>query len=229
MCLKKGSSFPLNSFKFSLINLKTNFRHLQIFDPPLSTPKRNAIIGFTIGTCDKIYLEFSKPFWIKDWVGFGLLWTPEDIQSLKNTKNEWLLDIFGFFPVDYQPNILCGWISGAKARHMETLPKDEVQKAVIWLLRKFYTTQNVPDPINFLTTSWFSNPNFRGSYTFHSVTGENMKAKASDLAEPIVNKFGVPTVLFAGEATHDHFFSTVHGAVESGWREAKRLKDFYER
>ncbi|XP_011688273.1 PREDICTED: polyamine oxidase-like [Wasmannia auropunctata] len=30
----------------------------------------------------------------------------------------------------------------------------------------------------------------------------------------------------AGEATHDHYYSTVHGAVETGFREADRLIDF---
>ncbi len=28
---------------------------------------------------------------------------------------------------------------------------------------------------------------------------------------------------FAGEATHPHYFSTVHGAIESGWREAEKI------
>lgn len=28
---------------------------------------------------------------------------------------------------------------------------------------------------------------------------------------------------FAGEATHPDYFSTVHGAIESGWREADRI------
>ena len=34
-------------------------------------------------------------------------------------------------------------------------------------------------------------------------------------------------LLFAGEATHEHFYSTVHGAVESGWREADRVFAYY--
>ena len=37
------------------------------------------------------------------------------------------------------------------------------------------------------------------------------------LAEP------VGRVLFAGEATHDTHFSTVHGAIETGRREAERI------
>lgn len=32
-------------------------------------------------------------------------------------------------------------------------------------------------------------------------------------------------LLFAGEATHEHFFSTVHGAIETGWREADRIAE----
>lgn len=50
----------------------------------------------------------------------------------------------------------------------------------------------------------------------------------SDLAQPITDSQGKAIVHFAGEATHDHYYSTVHGAVESGWREAKRIVDLYK-
>lgn len=36
-----------------------------------------------------------------------------------------------------------------------------------------------------------------------------------------------PRILFAGEATHLRYYSTVHGAYLSGQRESRRLKDFY--
>ncbi|PSN36046.1 Peroxisomal N(1)-acetyl-spermine/spermidine oxidase [Blattella germanica] len=34
-------------------------------------------------------------------------------------------------------------------------------------------------------------------------------------------------LLFAGEATHSTHFSTVHGAIETGWREAERIIKLY--
>jgi monoamine oxidase len=35
--------------------------------------------------------------------------------------------------------------------------------------------------------------------------------------------FQIPRIQFAGEATHEKFYSTVHGALESGIREATKL------
>lgn len=51
---------------------------------------------------------------------------------------------------------------------------------------------------------------------------EAREVTREDLAKPLVAD-GREVVLFAGEATHSCYFSTVHGAVESGWREADRL------
>lgn len=52
--------------------------------------------------------------------------------------------------------------------------------------------------------------------------------KAEDLARPLTSKSGKTTVLFAGEATHPLFYSSVHGALESGFREAERIVRLYE-
>ena len=35
-------------------------------------------------------------------------------------------------------------------------------------------------------------------------------------------------LLFAGEATHRTFYSTAHGALLSGWREAERLNQLFD-
>lgn len=56
-----------------------------------------------------------------------------------------------------------------------------------------------------------------------------MNATTSILAEPIYDQNSKPIIQFAGEATHDHYYSTVHGAVETGWREVQRIIDFYSK
>lgn len=70
---------------------------------------------------------------------------------------------------------------------------------------------------------WHSNPHFRGTYSFRSMETEAANTSAADLARPLVTEDGKPVVLFAGEATHSNFYSTVHGALESGHREAERI------
>lgn len=76
-------------------------------------------------------------------------------------------------------------------------------------------------------SKWYTNSNFRGSYTYYSMKSDASEAKTTTLAEPIYDCSGKPSIQFAGEATHEHYYSTVHGAIESGWREAKRLIDYY--
>ncbi|XP_053689174.1 spermine oxidase-like isoform X2 [Sabethes cyaneus] len=204
-------------------------RYETLFTPNLPAIKKNAIQGLSIGTVDKIFLEFEKPFWPKGWQGLSLIWNKNDLEDIRASKNSWMEDIFGFYLVDYQPNVLCGWISGKNARQMEKTTEDEVRKVCMFLLKKFLKDMTVPEPVSFIRSQWHSNPNFRGSYTFRSITTDLLKTSAEHLALPLTNAFGVPVVQFAGEATHNHYYSTVHGAIESGWREADRLVTIYER
>ncbi|KAF2894473.1 hypothetical protein ILUMI_11673 [Ignelater luminosus] len=53
-----------------------------------------------------------------------------------------------------------------------------------------------------------------------------MKVSATDLSEPVVAN-SKQVLLFSGEATHPTYYSTVHGAIESGFREADRLINIY--
>ncbi|XP_049295110.1 uncharacterized protein LOC125770013 [Anopheles funestus] len=204
-------------------------RYQTLFTPDLPPIKRNAIQGLTIGTVNKLFLEFDKPFWAKGWQGLSLIWNQTDLDEVRKMPDSWMEDVFGFYIVDYQPNVLCGWISGKNARRMERASDEDVRRACMFLLRKFMKGCTVPEPVRFQRTSWYSNPNFRGSYTFRSMTTDLLNTSASHLAIPLTNTCGMPVVQFAGEATHDHYYSTVHGAVETGWREANRLIDLYDR
>jgi monoamine oxidase len=66
---------------------------------------------------------------------------------------------------------------------------------------------------------WYSTPYVQGSYSYQTVQSELAGVGPLTLADPV----GQGRVLFAGEATHPSYFSTVHGAIESGWREADRI------
>lgn len=203
--------------------------HKEMFTPALPPAKCRAIDGLKLGTVDKFFLEFAEPFAPVDWSGFAFLWRDEDLAELRNSEYFWLESVFGFYRVSCQPRILQGWIIGPHARHMETLPEAEVLKALLWLFKKFFTFE-VPPPLRFLRTRWYTNPNFRGSYTFRSVYADELRTGGWDIAAPLTAATdGKPLLQFAGEATHTHFYSTVHGAVESGWREAQRLITYYLR
>ena len=49
----------------------------------------------------------------------------------------------------------------------------------------------------------------------------------SDLAAPLPSE-KQPHLLFAGEATHDYYYSTLHAAYVSGIREARRLVPLFK-
>lgn len=220
-------------------------QHLQLFEPKLPVAKQRAVEGLAFGTVNKIFVEFPEAFWPEDWTGFTLLWREEDLADIRNTSRAWLEDVFGFYRVSYQPRILAGWIINANGRHMETLPEDEVLAGCMYLFRRFLHW-HIPDPLSFRTSAWYTNENFRGSYSFRSMETERLGTGASELAQPLTvvtmapssplpqdrslpqqSRCDKPIVQFAGEATSEHYYSTVHGAVEAGWREAKRLADFY--
>lgn len=86
-------------------------------------------------------------------------------------------------------------------------------------LRKFLGGKfgQIPDPVSIRISRWHLNPLTRGSYSYQATESEVASITSATLAEPVSNLF------FAGEATHEKYFSTVHGAIESGFREADRI------
>ncbi|XP_050676916.1 uncharacterized protein LOC126973618 [Leptidea sinapis] len=95
-----------------------------------------------------------------------------------------------------------------------------------------YTASNVivtvslgvlKEMINCFRSSWYSNPYVRGAYSYDNLQTPLHPHIRDDLAAPLVDAAGTPRVLFAGEATSRIHFATVHGASETGKREALRL------
>ena len=166
----------------------------------------------------KIFLEFRKPWWSPEWGGVNFL-----AESSKANR-DWEDQILGFFTLRDQPNLLIGWIGGSSAREFESTAETEALSRCSALLRKAVGEGvGYEEPIRLIRSTWYSNPNFRGSYSYRSTRSKELDVWASDLAEPVADSKGSVKLFFAGEATHEHHYSNVHAAVETGWREADRI------
>lgn len=63
------------------------------------------------------------------------------------------------------------------------------------------------------------------------LAGPGVPAGLGEAAGPRLSPPALPQplqLLFAGEATHRTFYSTTHGALLSGWREAERLNQLFK-
>ncbi|KAK6635766.1 hypothetical protein RUM44_001020 [Polyplax serrata] len=199
-------------------------RALQMFSPLLPPKKLRCIQNLGFGTVDKIFLKFSHRWWKNDFDGFAFLWSDDE---RKNDTTGWLNGVICFHPLNSESAILRGWITGEAAQQMETLSPQEITQGLNYLLDKFLGASfDVPSIDICLTSKWYTNPHFRGSYSCRLLKSEETNVWSSDLAEPVLNVEDVPVLLFGGEASSTHYFSTVHGAVEAGRREVTRLLPF---
>ncbi|KAF6110549.1 polyamine oxidase [Phyllostomus discolor] len=197
------------------------------FEPPLPLEKAEVVRKMGFGTNNKIYLEFEEPFWEPGCQHIQLVW--EDTSPLEDVapapQDTWVKKLVGFWvlPAFGSAHVLCGFIAGLESEFMETLSDEEVLLSLTRLLRRVTGDPQLPAPKSVLRTRWHSAPYTRGSYSYVAVgtTGGDIDLLAEPL--PADTEKAQLQVLFAGEATHRTFYSTTHGALLSGWREADRL------
>jgi spermine oxidase len=200
-------------------------RHVKLFNPNLPEDKIKAISNYGFGTLDKIFLEFSEPFWPKNdkkFSGYSFLWSKKDIDEVQKSEKSWLIDIPGFDRVDAFPNLIEFFYAGQSVKEFESLSDEKITNDVIWLLEKFLAT-SIKKPIKMIRTKWQTNKNFLGSYSFNSMNAQKAKVTPEMLAKHLTDASGKPKILFAGEATSSKFQSYAHGAVSSGWVVGKHL------
>ncbi|XP_018328577.1 spermine oxidase-like isoform X1 [Agrilus planipennis] len=209
--------------------------HNTLFDPKLPDIKVNAIVGLGFGSVCKIFLKFPRQWWSGETKGFSLLWNNairqrvrrEYPQYIGKDGKSWMEGIFGFYVIDENPCVLLGWLTGPGAVEIEKLASEQVMDACLYILEQFVgCTCKVPSPQCAIVSKWNTNPNFLGTWSYRSMDTQKLQTCALHLAEPI-KKRHKNILLFAGEATHPYYFSTVHGAVESGFREADRIASTY--
>lgn len=211
-------------------------RHLDnMFQPKLPEKKRQALRGIGFGTINKIFLIFEQPFWDTGAEGFQLVWLDGDSED-KTNPDWWVRGISGFDLVYENPNVLVGWIGGKAAEHMESLSDHEVLSACVHVLSTFLN-RDIPEPVSIIRSCWFTNPYILGSYSNRQLPYGTSDTLLETFYEPLVADAPLhriarvewPLVLFAGEATDKDFYSTVHGAMRSGFREADRLINFWRK
>ncbi|XP_051474653.1 peroxisomal N(1)-acetyl-spermine/spermidine oxidase isoform X3 [Apus apus] len=208
--------------------------HQVFFQPPLPKQKAEAIRRLGFGTNNKIFLEFEEPFWEPQQQLLEVVWEDESPleEPSADLEANWFKKLIGFVvlqPPEQHGHVLCGFIAGKESEYMETLSNAEVLSTMTHLLRTMTGNALLPAPRSVLWSRWHSAPYTRGSYSYVAVgsTGDDIDVLAQPLPEDPEDPRPLQ-LLFAGEATHRTFYSTTHGALLSGWREAERLNQLFQ-
>ena len=175
------------------------------FAPALPVGHQNAIAKLGMGTINKIVLEFPQMRWAPD----AEFLTTEILNEKSPCHFHVNLNSYTGKP------ILVGMIGGGKAKFMESLSDGELADATLTDLRRGFG-KNVPSPSGVRVTRWSADPFSRGSYSGHPL-GSSSEDRLT-LCEPIED-----TVYFAGEATDEKDYGTLHGAYWSGQRVVREI------
>jgi spermine oxidase len=211
----------------------------SLFHPQLPERKENAMEAMGFDAIVKIILHFPQRWWGDDDVDFLFVWSKED---LLNTIHEfpdgpsqhgvsWVAQIVALVEVPSNRNVRIALFSGDLVPKIEQTPEELVKRGCMYVIRKFLGRDyNVTDADKIIRSQWYTNPNFRGTYSYekHGYFKREVSYQAQ-LAEPLLDDEDIPRVLFAGEATHPTVYSTVHGAIESGRREAERIINLHKK
>ena len=173
------------------------------FEPSLPPEKQAAIDALEMGVLNRTCLLFDDAFWERgvEWIGY-----------LSEQKGHWS-ETLNLYPYQQQP-VLAMFNAGSFGAEVEQYSDEELTGRAVAALGAIF--DDVPEPVDSVSTRWASDPWTRGSYSYVPVGAsfESYRAMARPAGE---------RVFFAGEATHSRFPSTVHGAFLSGQRVARQI------
>lgn len=179
-------------------------KNLITFTPALPDFKKTALEHLEMGLLNRIALKFPKAFWPNKYQGIRVI--PE-----RKTIVPLFVNYHYFMP---QP-ILIGMVSGDAAQQLELLDDTEIIKYTMTGLKRYFGDA-IPKPIAYEITRWQHDPFSYGSYSYLPVGSSGVDYQA--MAEPVAG-----CLFFAGEASHQQYPGTTHGAYLSGMREAERI------
>ncbi|XP_069129727.1 spermine oxidase-like [Argopecten irradians] len=220
-CVEKGTEITYTAeHVISTIPLGVlKKKHKQLFSPALPATKVSLIDKLGFGKVNKILLYYEQPFWTKGNGGIKLVW--DEVPKGDKGETSWERDIFAFKEMKHIGNVLIAWIYGDSAERIEAVDEIRVGDVCTQVLRKFLNDDKIPRPSSVRTSKWCTDPYTLGAYTF--VPSCCHYNDVGRFAKPLLRTSGKPVILFAGESTDKESYGSVHGAMVTGMREAKRL------
>ncbi|XP_055351178.1 spermine oxidase-like [Paramacrobiotus metropolitanus] len=211
--------------------------HATLFSPNLSKQKQKALALMGFAKQEKLLIVYEEAFWDKLGIDephtLRLFWD-DDLkpdQERRYDDKPWYRTIDGFNTLSTAPTTLEAIIVGKAVDQVAELSDEQLADDITDVLKRFLKRAELPRPKFIMRTSYTKNPLFLGAKTYYSFAAKEEGYDFRNLSKPTWQYqhqgIKVPALMFAGEATHPQYFSTVQGAVESGWREAKRLLKYY--
>lgn len=185
------------------------------FQPALPEQKLHALDETGQGIVAKVIVTLERTLSnVESDHAMAVLW--EGIEKCERWQH-------GIFSLSYdgELRIITFWLSGTVAIEFEELSDEAAATETASVLSLLYAQPVEVKAVH--RSKWGTNRHFRGAYTFPK-TGSS-EGRTKELAAPLPSN-ATPHLCFAGEATHDRFYSTMHGAVESGRREADRCAEY---
>ena len=167
------------------------------FIPALPAAKTEAFSKIGMDAGMKVFLKFTNKFYDENIIGGSICAAYAD-ESIGKVPND---------------NVLLAFIMGDQAEYLTSLGSDvAITNALLMELDTMYNGQATASFVSSHVENWTTNPFIRGAYSYSTVgIGD-----ARSIATQSIDK----KLYFAGEAMNiNGHHQTVHGAVETGYRE----------
>ena len=167
------------------------------FIPALPNEKTAAFSKIGMGAGMKVFLKFSSKFFDQNIIGGSICAAYAD-DSIGKIQND---------------NVLLAFIMGEQAEYLTSLGSDAaITNALLQELDIMYGGKATTLFISSHVQNWTTNPFVRGAYSYSTIG----MGDARKIATQSLNK----KLYFAGEAMNiSGHHQTVHGAIETGYRE----------
>jgi len=171
------------------------------FVPALPTEKTTAFSKIGMDAGMKVFLKFNTKFFDENILGGAICAAYAD-DSIGKVQDD---------------NILLAFIMGDQAEYLTSLGSDSaITNALLQELDTMYNGQATASFIASNVQNWTNHPFVRGAYSYSTVgMGDARKVASESVAKKLY---------FAGEAMNKNgHHQTVHGAIETGYREVINL------